>query len=211
MEVLFEIIFEIIGNIVIEGALAFAYWFVFKSKVPGMIKAILFLLINGGILWISYKLCVQYFASEGIGEVVIIVLVTLLILGVMNWSIISTYIRVNKLRKYGQEDVIGKEFKMIIEHHRGEAIYGYPGQKYELCMGYIEGKYDKQGNKQKAYLLLDTKEDVNGVKAVVVAIIHRNNGENLWVLNASTTDIGDKKIREKVDFLEQYYDSEVLM
>lgn len=119
--------------------------------------------------------------KDGVGIVgaVITTLITLVTLGVLYWAVISTYIKISKLKKYGQENVLGNRYKIIIEHYKEEEMYEHPGHIYEQCMGYIQDQYNQWGDKQKAYLLLDAKNNVDAFEGVVVAIVHRNNGENI--------------------------------
>lgn len=212
IEILLEFIVTVVFEVIVEGAMGFAYWFLFKSRLPKVVKAFSWILITGGIIWVGYSFAVMCLEGDsGIVGAVIATLITLVTLGVMYWAVIYTYLKISKLKKYGQENVLGNVYKMVIEHFRGEEIYEHPGHIYEQCIGYIQNQYDQWGNKQKAYLLLDAKDNVDAFEGIVVAIVHRNNGENIWVVNTDKMDvISRRKIKKKVNFLEKYYDSEII-
>lgn len=210
IEILLEFIVTVIFEVIMESALGFAYWFLFKSRLPKVVKAFSWILITGGIIWSGYSfamICMK--DGAGVVGAVITTLITLVTLGVLYWAVISTYIKISKLKKYGQENVLGNKYKIIIEHYKEEEIYEHPGHIYEQCMGYIQDQYDQCGNRQKAYLL-DAKNNVDASEGVAVAIVRRNNGENIWVLNADKMDrVSRRKIKKKIEFLEQYYESKI--
>ncbi len=211
IEILLEFIVTVVFEVIMEGALGFAYWFLFKSRLPKVVKVFSWILITVGIIWSGYSFA-MICMKDGVGIVgaVITTLITLVTLGVLYWAVISTYIKISKLKKYGQENVLGNKYKIIIEHYKEEEMYEHPGHIYEQCMGYIQDQYDQWGNRQKAYLLLDAKNNVDAFEGVVVAIVHRNNGENIWVLNADKIDrVSRRKIKKRIEFLEQYYESEI--
>ena len=211
IEILLEFIVTVVFEVIVEGALGFAYWFLFKSRLPKVVKAFSWILITGGIIWSGYsfaRICMR--DGAGVVGTVITILITLVTLGVLYWAVISTYLKISKLRKYGQENIIGNKYKVVIEHFREEEVYEHPGHIYEQCMGYVQEQYDQWGNKQKAYLLLDAKDNVDAFEGVVVAIVHRNTGENIWVVDADKNDMmSRRKIKKKIDFLEKYYESEI--
>lgn len=210
IEILLEFIVTVIFEVIMESALGFAYWFLFKSRLPKVVKAFSWILITGGIIWSGYSfamICMK--DGAGVVGAVITTLITLVTLGVLYWAVISTYIKISKLKKYGQENVLGNKYKIIIEHYKEEEIYEHPGHIYEQCMGYIQDQYGQCGNRQKAYLL-DAKNNVDASEGVAVAIVRRNNGENIWVLNADKMDrVSRRKIKKKIEFLEQYYESKI--
>lgn len=213
IEILLEFIVTVVFEIIVEGALGFAYWFLFKSRLPKVVKAVSWILITGGIIWSGYSFA-MICMTDGAGVVgtVVTILITLVTLGVLYWAVITTYLKISKLKKYGQENILGNEYKIIIEHYRGDEIYEHPGQTYQECVGYIQDKYDQWGNRQKAYLLSNAKNNVDTFEGKVVAIVHRNNGENIWVLNTDKMDeMSRREIKKKVKFLEQYYDSEIFI
>lgn len=212
IEILLEFIVTVVFEVIVEGAMGFAYWFLFKSRLPKVVKAFSWILITGGIIWAGYSFALICMEDDaGVVGTGVTILITLVTLGVLHWAVISTYIKISKLRKYGQENVLGNVYKMVIEHFRGEKIYEHPGHIYEQCMGYIQNQYDQWGNRQKAYLLLDAKDNVDAFEGVVVAIVHRNNGENIWVVNTDKMDvISRRKIKKKINFLEKYYNSEII-
>lgn len=210
IEILLEFIVTVVFEVIMEGALGFAYWFLFKSRLPKAVKVFSWILITVGIIWSGYSfamICMK--DGAGVVGAVITTLITLVTLGVLYWAVISTYIKISKLKKYGQENVLGNKYKIIIEHYKEEEIYEHPGHIYEQCMGYIQDQYDQCGNRQKAYLL-DAKNNVDASEGVAVAIVRRNNGENIWVLNADKMDrVSRRKIKKKIEFLEQYYESKI--
>lgn len=210
IEILLEFIVTVVFEVIMEGALGFAYWFLFKSRLPKVVKVFSWILITVGIIWSGYSfamICMK--DGAGVVGAVITTLITLVTLGVLYWAVISTYIKISKLKKYGQENVLGNKYKIIIEHYKEEEIYEHPGHIYEQCMGYIQDQYDQCGNRQKAYLL-DAKNNVDASEGVAVAIVRRNNGENIWVLNADKMDrVSRRKIKKKIEFLEQYYESKI--
>lgn len=117
IEILLEFIVTVVFEVIVEGAMGFAYWFLFKSRLPKIVKAFSWVLITGGILWSGY-LFVRICMRDGAGVVgtVITILITLVTLGVLYWAVISTYLKISKLRKYGQENIIGNKYKVVIEH-----------------------------------------------------------------------------------------------
>lgn len=90
-------------------------------------------------------------------------------------------------------------------HPRTDTIF------YTVNYGFVDGIFAGDGGKQDAYLL-GVDQPVAEYTGVVIAIIHRSNDvEDKWVVTPSGMKFTKDEISEKVQFVEQFYQTEIEM
>lgn len=82
---------------------------------------------------------------------------------------------------------------------------------YELNYGFIPGTESPDGEELDAYII-GVEEPVKEFEGVCVAIIHRTDDDDdkLIVVTPEMVDITDEEIREKTNFQEQWFKSEII-
>ncbi|HHS3223330.1 TPA: inorganic diphosphatase [Listeria monocytogenes] len=85
------------------------------------------------------------------------------------------------------------------------------GNVYPLNYGFVEGVVGGDGEEQDVYVLSrEISEPIDTFQGDLIAVITRNDDvEDKWVVAAPNEDFTIEEIREKVHFIEQYFDSEI--
>lgn len=100
---------------------------------------------------------------------------------------------------------------VIIDRLLGSTHPDFPKTRYPVNYGYIPGIPASDGEEQDAYVLGVTKP-VKYFTGELIAVIHRKNDmEDKWVVVPFHTHWTLETIREQTAFIEQYFDTTVLM
>ncbi|EAG7266353.1 inorganic pyrophosphatase, partial [Listeria monocytogenes] len=85
------------------------------------------------------------------------------------------------------------------------------GNVYPLNYGFVEGIIGGDGEEQDVYVLSrEISEPIDTFQGDLIAVITRNDDvEDKWVVAAPNENFTIEEIREKVHFIEQYFDSEI--
>lgn len=106
--------------------------------------------------------------------------------------------------------MIGNIVKVIVDRPLGSYHPKYKDIYYPINYGCIEGMIAPDGEEQDAYIL-GVDEPVNEFIGKVIAIIHRNDDiEEKLVVAPEKVHLSAEQIMEKVAFMEQYFDSEIV-
>ena len=122
--------------------------------------------------------------------------------------------------RYG---LTGKERKALVKSYLGKTVdikidrpIGYVHKKENYCLtypinyGYIPGVIGGDGEELDVYLL-GVNEPVTEYKAQIIGIIHREDDvEDKLVVSVPSIDFSDKEIKELTNFIEQYYEIEII-
>ncbi|EAF5412409.1 inorganic pyrophosphatase [Listeria monocytogenes] len=82
---------------------------------------------------------------------------------------------------------------------------------YPLNYGFVEGIIGGDGEEQDVYVLSrEISEPIDTFQGDLIAVITRNDDvEDKWVVASPNEIFTIEEIREKVHFIEQYFDSEI--
>lgn len=82
---------------------------------------------------------------------------------------------------------------------------------YPINYGYIEGIIGGDNEEQDAYIISrSVNKPVTNFEGELIAIIHRKDDiEDKWVITSKGESYTEKQIKDKVDFKEKYFDSEI--
>ncbi|EPB9285673.1 inorganic diphosphatase [Listeria monocytogenes] len=85
------------------------------------------------------------------------------------------------------------------------------GNVYPLNYGFVEDIIGGDGEEQDVYVLSrEISEPIDTFQGDLIAVITRNDDvEDKWVVAAPNENFTIEEIREKVHFIEQYFDSEI--
>ncbi|EAD8566590.1 inorganic diphosphatase [Listeria monocytogenes] len=85
------------------------------------------------------------------------------------------------------------------------------GNVYPLNYGFVEGVIGGDGEEQDVYILSrEISEPIEMFQGDLIAVITRNDDvEDKWVAAPPNENFSIEEIREKVHFIEQYFDSEI--
>lgn len=107
--------------------------------------------------------------------------------------------------------MIGKTVKVIIDRPLGSYHPKYRDLRYPVNYGYIANTMASDGEEQDAYIL-GVDHPVQEVVGKVIAIIHRlNDVEDKWIVAPEGIAFTAKEIAEQVNFVEQYFETEIIM
>lgn len=107
--------------------------------------------------------------------------------------------------------MIGNIVKVIVDRPLGSCHPKYKDIYYPINYGYIQGIIAPDGEEQDAYIL-GVAEPVKEFVGKVVAIIHRNDDiEEKLVVVPEGVHLSAEQIMERVAFVEQYFDSEIIL
>lgn len=106
---------------------------------------------------------------------------------------------------------LGESVTVIIDRPLGTTHPNHNDIIYPVNYGYIENIFAGDGEEQDAYIL-GVDEKLNIFKGTVIAIIHRNDDvEDKLVVAPNNMKFTSKEIMEKVNFQEQYFNTEIIM
>ncbi|MBC2121187.1 inorganic diphosphatase [Listeria marthii] len=85
------------------------------------------------------------------------------------------------------------------------------GNVYPLNYGFVKGIMGGDGEEQDVYILSrEISGPIETVEGDLIAVITRHDDvEDKWVVAPPNEDFSVEEIREKVHFIEQYFDSEI--
>lgn len=107
--------------------------------------------------------------------------------------------------------MIGTIVKVIVDRPLGSCHPKHKEIYYPINYGYIEGIIAPDGEEQDVYIL-GVDEPVKEFVGKVIAIIHRNDDiEEKLVVAPEGVHLNAEQIMERVAFMEQYFDSEIMM
>lgn len=107
--------------------------------------------------------------------------------------------------------MIGKIVKVLVDRPMGSYHPEYNDMYYPVNYGYVEGIIAPDGEEQDAYIL-GVNKPVREFTGKVIAIIHRKNDtEEKWVVAPEGQSFSAGEIIEKVNFTEQYFETEIIM
>ena len=107
--------------------------------------------------------------------------------------------------------MLGKTVKVLVDRPLGSYHPTHNDMHYSVNYGYVEGIIAPDGEEQDAYIL-GVNKPVREFTGKVIAIIHRKNDvEDKWVVAPEGQFFSAKEIMEKVNFTEQYFESEIIM
>lgn len=106
--------------------------------------------------------------------------------------------------------MIGKIVTVTVDRPLGSFHPKHKDMFYPINYGYIEGIIAPDGEEQDAYIW-GVDEPIKEFTGKVIAIIHRKNDvEEKWVVAPDGKNFSIDEIKEKVNFTEQYFDSEII-
>lgn len=109
------------------------------------------------------------------------------------------------------KQLLGESVTVIIDRPLGTTHPNHNDIIYPVNYGYIENIFVGDGEEQDAYIL-GVDEKLNIFKGTVIAIIHRNDDvEDKLVVAPNNMKFTSKEIMEKVNFQEQYFNTEIIM
>ena len=109
------------------------------------------------------------------------------------------------------KQLLGESVTVIIDRPLGTTHPNHNDIIYPVNYGYIENIFAGDGEDQDAYIL-GVDEKLNIFKGTVIAIIHRNDDvEDKLVVAPNNMKFTSKEIMEKVNFQEQYFNTEIIM
>ncbi|WP_442896640.1 inorganic diphosphatase [Enterococcus sp.] len=87
------------------------------------------------------------------------------------------------------------------------------GNQYPINYGFIAGVLGGDGEEQDAYIITRTVDSpLKTFEGVLLAIIKRkDDNEDKWVVSTTKERYSISEIAEKVHFIEQYFDSEIIL
>lgn len=107
--------------------------------------------------------------------------------------------------------MIGDIVKVTVDRPLGSYHPEHKDMYYPVNYGYIQGLIAPDGEEQDAYIL-GVDEPVKEFVGRVIAIIHRKDDvEEKWVVASEGVYFTEEQIMKRVDFTEQYFDSEIIM
>ncbi len=99
---------------------------------------------------------------------------------------------------------------VVIDRPLGSTHPEHDDIVYDVNYGFVPTAIGGDGEPQDAYIL-GVDEPVSEFDGVVVAIIHRlDDEEDKWVVAPQGMSLTDEEIREKTDFQEQYFKTELI-
>lgn len=104
-----------------------------------------------------------------------------------------------------------KRFKVTVTFDRPKGYRDDYGNVYPINYGYVEGVIAGDGEGQDAYVLTDEEVTGSYTGEVIAVIIRSDDQEDKWVVAAEDADYSIEEIYQQVDFIEQYFHSEILL
>ncbi len=106
--------------------------------------------------------------------------------------------------------VIGRIVTVTVDRPMSSYHPEHKDMYYPINYGYIEGIMAADGEEQDAYIL-GIEATVEKFTGKIIAIVHRKDDvEEKWVVAPENMIFTKEKIRELINFQEQYFDSEIV-
>lgn len=107
--------------------------------------------------------------------------------------------------------VIGKIVHAVVDRPLGSYHPEHRDMYYPVNYGYVEGIMAPDGEEQDVYIL-GVDEPITEFTGKVIAIIHRYNDiEEKWVVAPEGKTFTVDEIKEKVDFTEKFFESDIIV
>lgn len=108
-------------------------------------------------------------------------------------------------------NLLGSIVTVTVDRPLGSRHPKYPDLYYPINYGYVKGIMAADGEEQDAYIL-GVDEPIKEFTGTVIAIVHRNDDiEEKWIVVPEDMTFSKEEIGEKIQFQEQYFDSEIIM
>jgi len=106
-----------------------------------------------------------------------------------------------------------KKFTVNVKIDRPIGYKDKFGTVYPVNYGFVEGVIAGDGEEQDVYIISkEINEELVVFEGEVVAVIYRKDDmEDKWVATKIGEKLSRKEIKKSVEFLEQYFDSEIKM
>lgn len=106
-----------------------------------------------------------------------------------------------------------KKFTVNVKIDRPIGYKDKFGTVYPANYGFVEGVIAGDGEEQDVYIISkEINEELVVFEGEVVAVIYRKDDiEDKWVATKIGEKLSHKEIKKSVEFLEQYFDSEIKM
>lgn len=106
-----------------------------------------------------------------------------------------------------------KKFTVKVKIDRAIGYKDKFGTVYPVNYGFVEGVIAGDGEEQDVYIISkEINEELVVFEGEVVAVIYRKDDiEDKWVATKIGEKLSYKEIKKSVEFLEQYFDSEIKM
>lgn len=106
-----------------------------------------------------------------------------------------------------------KKFTVNVKIDRPIGYKDKFGTVYPVNYGFVEGVIAGDGEEQDVYIISkEINEELVTFEGEVVAVIYRKDDiEDKWVVTKIGEKLSRKEIKKSVEFLEQYFDSEIKM
>jgi inorganic pyrophosphatase len=106
-------------------------------------------------------------------------------------------------------EFLGKKVSLVFDRPLGSK-HPKHGFVYEVNYGYVPGVIAADGEELDAYYL-GTKESLEKVDGVVVAIIHReNDDDDKLIVIPEDSEISDEEITRATNFQEKFFKSRII-
>lgn len=107
--------------------------------------------------------------------------------------------------------MIGSIVRVIVDRPVGTFHPKHHDIRYTVNYGYIPGVIAPDGEEQDAYIL-GVDKPVDEFVGKVIAIIHRfDDVEEKWVVAPENISYTEDEIMEQVEFVEQYFQTKIIM
>lgn len=108
-------------------------------------------------------------------------------------------------RKY-----LGTIVDVVVDRPLNSSHPKYPDRIYEVNYGYVPNTVSGDGEELDVYIL-GVDYPVNEFRGKVIAILHRvNDNDDKLIVVKDDQNYSDEEIREKVNFIEQYFESIII-
>lgn len=108
------------------------------------------------------------------------------------------------------DKILQKHVHVIIDRPLGSVHPEHDDIIYEVNYGYVQGVIGGDGEDQDVYVL-GVYEPIDEFDGIVTAVIHRKNDvEDKWVVVPDGVVVTDDEIKRKTEFMEKYFDIEIL-
>ncbi len=104
-----------------------------------------------------------------------------------------------------------KRFKVTVTIDRPIGYRDNYGNIYPMNYGYVAGIIAGDSEEQDVYVLKECEKLETFTGEVIAIIVRRNDVEDKWVVAQPGTLLSKEKIMNQTDFIEKYFDSEVLL
>ncbi len=109
------------------------------------------------------------------------------------------------------QNIIGSKITAVMDRPLGTYHPKHKNIFYTVNYGYVPGVIGGDGAEQDVYLL-GVEEPVESFVGVVIAVVYRHDDvETKWVMAPEGVTFTKEEISEKIQFQEQFFQSEVVM